>query len=299
MVLVLIEVGVLIAMLYFDCWTKSSDNFNSNGWTLKMQSWMCITIIAIICLHLLIQIWNLKELLMPNLEEKFSLTIQGSHEHVPARSRRTVIGITVQDGDVIQYNENPEGILVYFRKFKESASTTGPYRQPCLVPLKGWFPFIHTLIFVALFICCLFEFIYKEGQGSIFGILIVCVILQPLVMFASYYSSEDCGFCCLLSYTRWFKHTGAYTQLVQKRIQTKLLHEVQTWQQEGEQLSIATNTQVLLHRLLAQEHDQLFKEVFPGYHIHNEGVSFTLSAQEINSLNTYAKKIEETPEQVV
>ena len=50
---------------------------------------------------------------------------------------------------------------------------------------------------------------------------------------------------------------------------------------------------VLLHLLLAQEHDKVCKNVFPEYNIENKGVSFTLTAKEIETLEMFAEKAKE------
>ena len=47
---------------------------------------------------------------------------------------------------------------------------------------------------------------------------------------------------------------------------------------------------VLLHLLLAQEHDQVAKQALPEYNLDGKGVPFTLTAQEIRLLNEFAEK---------
>ena len=56
---------------------------------------------------------------------------------------------------------------------------------------------------------------------------------------------------------------------------------------------------VLLHLLLAEVHDLVCKEVFPGHNIENKGVSFTLTAEEIDTLNTHAEQAMEAQERDV
>jgi len=327
----LLETVVLIVMLGLSGNDIKTDHWISDG-MISLIHWMRIISIVIICIHTLIIAWGIKEFLWPNHGEKFSLTIQGSHERRPTRHRRTMYGVTVSDNVTIEYNRNPDGLLVYFRKVKEGSSTTGPYCQPLLLPLKGWFTFFQVLILLTLITSTIIYYIYCHADdvydggflsnlGSypslLFILLIIASVLQVPVVMSSYYGAEDCGFCCPLlwvSYTRWFKHTNAYTELIQQKIQAKHGEKLK---QEGDQLATAIrqNMQrvdvngvtyrdvgpattkryqdqlVLLHLLLAQEHDQVCKDVFPEQNIEGKGVSFTLTADEIDTLNIYAKQV--------
>eukprot|EP00092_Neocalanus_flemingeri_P058941 GFUD01070341.1.p1 GENE.GFUD01070341.1~~GFUD01070341.1.p1 ORF type:complete len:445 (-),score=97.55 GFUD01070341.1:377-1711(-) len=360
-------------------------------------------IIIILSIHVLIQLWELKVFVKPDSGEKFSLTVQGSHERKKSRHRRTMYGVTFSDEVRVDYDRNCEGILVYFRKVT-SSSDTGPGCQPFLLPFRGWFTFFHVLIALTLMICTISIYInyddcnrlqdYKkllaeshseatqtvppektevdggdnfdaamygelldafahnvDNPFSNFGeqisdgpsldvdreafepvselcthplvlpiLLFLSLILQITAVVSSYYQAEDCGFCLplfCLAYTRWFKHTNAYTDMIQQNIQAK---HGQRLQQEGEQLELAIrrNTQktqvddvfysdvgpqtakryedqiVLLHLLLAQEHDQACKEVFPEHSIQNKGVSFILTAEEIEALNIHSEQAMET-----
>eukprot|EP00092_Neocalanus_flemingeri_P025211 GFUD01027342.1.p1 GENE.GFUD01027342.1~~GFUD01027342.1.p1 ORF type:complete len:297 (-),score=61.92 GFUD01027342.1:216-1043(-) len=248
-------------------------------------------------------------------------------------------GVTVSDEVRVDYDRNCEGILVYFRKVT-SNSNKGPGCQPFLLPFRGWFTFFHVLIALTLMICTIIIYINYDNYNdytylyhpvSELGthcthplvlplLLFVSLILQTAAVVSSYYQAEDCGFCLPLfciGYTRWFKHTTAYTDMIQQNIQAK---HGQRLQQEGEQLELAIrrNTQktqvndvtyhdvgprtakryedqiVLLHLLLAQEHDQAGKEVFPEHSIQNKGVSFIVTAEEIEALNIHAEQAMET-----
>jgi len=324
----ILETMVLIVMLGLSGGDTKTDHWISDG-LVNLIHWMNSITIVIICIHSLIIAWGLKEIFWPNHGEQFSLTIQGSHERRPTRHRRTMYGVTVSDNVTIEYNKNPEGMLVYFRKVKEGSSTTGPYCQPLLLPLKGWFTFFHVMILLTLITSTTIYYIYSNADdlhflgnletysSLLFILLIVATILQVPVVMSSYYRAEDCGFCCPLlwvSYTRWFKHTNAYTELLQQKIQAKHGEKLK---QEGDLLATAIrqNMQsvdvngvtyrdvgpattkryqdqlVLLHLLLAQEHDQVCKEVFPEKNIEGKGVSFTLTADEIDILNIYAEKV--------
>eukprot|EP00092_Neocalanus_flemingeri_P085153 GFUD01107108.1.p1 GENE.GFUD01107108.1~~GFUD01107108.1.p1 ORF type:complete len:450 (-),score=107.92 GFUD01107108.1:132-1481(-) len=371
----------------------------------EIEKWLQMIIIIILSIHVLMQLWELKVFVKPDSGEKFSLTVQGSHERNKSRHRRTMYGVTVSDEVRVDYDRNCEGILVYFRKVT-SSSNTGPYCQPFLLPFRGWFTFFHVLIALTLMICTISIYInyddykrlqdYKQelaaksyseatqtvppekpeldGEDNLYAVygelldafsnddnpwnnfgedisdassldvdreafeplselgthcthplvlpilLFVSLILQTTAVVSSYYQAEDCGFCIPLfciGYTRWFKHTTAYTDMIQQNIQAK---HGQRLQQEGEQLELAIrrNTQktqvndvtyhdvgpqtakryedqiVLLHILLAQEHDQACKEVFPEHSIQNKGVSFILTAEEIEALNIHAEQAMET-----
>ena len=256
---------------------------------------------------------------------------------MPSRHKRSLYGVTVSDSVNIEYNRNADGILVYFRKVGTHGSTTGPFCQPFLLPLKGWFTFFHVLIALTLVICTLAHHSYSTFNGfeylsgakigthpALLSILlVVSSILQIPAVMASYYRAEDCGFAMPgIGYTRWFKHTNAYTDMIQQKIQGKYGEKLL---QEGDQLELAirrnmqkTNRNgveytdvgpatakryqdqlVLLHLLLAQEHDLVCKEVFPGHNIENKGVSFTLTAEEIDTLNTHAEQAMEAQERDV
>lgn len=326
-VCVLLEIILLVAMLVL----------GSEG-DVNMEGWLRVIIIIILSLHVLIQMWDLKSVLWPNLGEKFSLTIQGSHARKPSRRRTTMYGVTISEEVRIDFDRNADGMLVYFRKV--TSSNTGPYCQPFLLPLKGWFTFFHILIALALVICTIivfssyneykdYEYLSVEELGTYPALLSILLLitsaLQIPVIMAFYYRAEDCGFCLpifWIGYTRWFKHTNTYTDLIQQNIQSK---HGQRLVQEGDQLELAIrrNMQqmsvngvsvhnvgpqtakryedqiVLLHLLLAQEHDLLCKQVFPEYNIENKGVSFTLTAEEIDTLNKYAQQLLETPKEVV
>jgi len=333
----ILETLVLIVMLGLSGHVTKTDHWIPDALE-NLIHWMNIIASVIICIHTLIIAWGLKELLWPNQGEKFSLTIQGSHERRPTRHRRTMYGVTVSDNVTIEYNRNPEGTLVYFRKVKKGSSTTGPYCQPLLLPLKGWFTFFHVMILLTLITSTIIYYVFNSDDLGFLGnletysslqfiLLIVASILQVPVVMSSYYRAEDCGFCCPLlwvSYTRWFKHTNAYTELIQQKIQAKHGEKLK---QEGDLLgaAIRQNMQkvdvngvtyrdvgpattkryqdqlVLLHLLLAQEHDQVCKEVFPEKSIEGKGVSFTLTADEIDILNIYAQEVLDTkmPEVVI
>jgi len=292
--------------------------------------------IIIICVHVLIQTWELKIFLRPDPEEKFSLTIQGSHVRKTSRHRRTMYGVAYSEEVRVAYDRNPDGILVYFRKVI-SSSNTSPYCQPSSLPIRGWFTFFHCIIALTLLICVIGTFItfrdnysyyyynsYYHPLGRIPFLLpvlfLVSLILHTPVLLSSYYTADDCGFCIPIfnvGYTRWFKHMNAYTNMIQQNI---LVKNGQKLQQEGDQLEIAVrkNMQkiegsdgvtyhnvgpqtakryqdqvVLLHLLLAQEHDKVCKNVFPEYNIENKGVSFTLTAKEIETLEMFAEKANE------
>eukprot|EP00092_Neocalanus_flemingeri_P028391 GFUD01030829.1.p1 GENE.GFUD01030829.1~~GFUD01030829.1.p1 ORF type:complete len:448 (+),score=95.58 GFUD01030829.1:107-1450(+) len=362
-------------------------------------------IIIILSIHVLMQLWELKVLVKPDFGEKFSLTVQGSHERKKSRHRRTMFGVTVSDEVRVDYDRNCEGILVYFRKVT-SSSDTGPGCQPFLLPFRGWFTFFHVLIALTLMICTISIYIdyddynrlqdYKkllaeshseatqtvppenpevdggdnfdaamygelldafahnvDNPFSNFGeqisdgpsldvnketyqpvselgthplvlptLLCVSLILQTTAVVSSYYQAEDCGFCLPLfciGYTRWFKHTNTYTEMIQQNIQEK---HGQHLQQEGEQLELAIRRNahaqrtlvndvtyhnvgpqtakryedqiVLLHLLMAQEHDLACKLVFPEHSIQNKGVSFILTAEELETLNMHAEHAMET-----
>merc|ERR1719450_1752784 len=316
-----------------------------------MEEWLHRTIILIICLHLLLQIWEMKEFFFPNHGEKFSLTIQGSHQRRPSRHRTKMYGVTVSDKVTIEYNRNPDGMMVYFGKVREGSlsSKTSPYCQPFSLPLKGWFTFFQVLIALTLVTITLVYYLhsfnkyymlkvaemgvdpfYKDHLNSVlvnelgsypsllFILLILASLLQIPVVMSTYYRAEDCGFYMIwLGYTRWFKHTNTYTDLIQQRIQAKYGDR---FKEEGDQLDSAIKQYpneatvdgvtyrdvgpattkryqdqlVLLHLLLAQEHDQVCKEVFPEKNIDGKGVSFTLTAHEIDTLHDYAEKIMES-----
>eukprot|EP00092_Neocalanus_flemingeri_P077983 GFUD01096918.1.p1 GENE.GFUD01096918.1~~GFUD01096918.1.p1 ORF type:complete len:448 (+),score=104.41 GFUD01096918.1:86-1429(+) len=390
--LVLTEILVLVAVLILN-----------GNYVVNISAPIPAIIIIILSIHVLMQLWELKVFLKPDSGEKFSLTVQGSHERKKSRHQRTMFGVTYSDEVRVDYDRNSEGILVYFRKVTTS-SDTGPGCQPFLLPFRGWFTFFHVLIALTLMICTIIIYInyddynrlqdYKkllaeshseatqtvppekpevdggdnfdaamygelldafahnvDNPFSNFGeqisdgpsldvdreafepvselgthplvlpiLLFVSLILQLTAVVSSYYQAEDCGFCLPLfciGYTRWFKHTNAYTDMIQQNIQAK---HGQRLQLEGEQLELAIrrNTQktqvdgvsyhdvgpqtakryedqiVLLHLLLAQEHDQACKEVFPEHSIQNKGVSFILTAEEIEALNIHAEQAMET-----
>eukprot|EP00092_Neocalanus_flemingeri_P040814 GFUD01044432.1.p1 GENE.GFUD01044432.1~~GFUD01044432.1.p1 ORF type:complete len:360 (-),score=74.57 GFUD01044432.1:432-1511(-) len=284
----------------------------------EIKKWPQMIIIIILSIHVLMQLWELKVFIKPDSGEKFSLTVQGSHERKKSRHQTSMYGVTVSDEVRVDYDRNSEGILVYFRKVT-SSSKTGLYCQPFLLPFRGWFTFFHVIIALTLMTALILP-VYESGKRPlVLPILIfVSLILQIPVVASSYYKAEDCGFCCgFYAYTRWFKHTNAYTEMIQQNIQAK---HGQRLQQEGEQLELAIrrNTQqtevndvtyrnvgpqtakryedqiVLLHLLLAQEHDQACKEVFPEHSIQNKGVSFILTAEEIEALNIHAEQAMET-----
>eukprot|EP00092_Neocalanus_flemingeri_P108782 GFUD01139719.1.p1 GENE.GFUD01139719.1~~GFUD01139719.1.p1 ORF type:complete len:376 (+),score=84.84 GFUD01139719.1:73-1200(+) len=300
----------------------------------EIKKWPQMIIIIILSIHVLMQLWELKVFIKPDSGEKFSLTVQGSHERKKSRHQTSMYGVTVSNEVRVDYDRNAQGILVYFRKVT-SSSKTGLYCQPFLLPFRGWFTFFHVLIALTLMICTIIIYInyddYKDYtylSVSELGthplvlplLLFVSLVLQTTAVVSSYYQAEDCGFCLPLfciGYTRWFKHTTAYTDMIQQNIQAK---HGQRLQQEGEQLELAIrrNTQqtqvddvtyhdvgpqtvkryedqiVLLHLLLAQEHDQACKEVFPEHSIQNKGVSFILTAEEIETLNIHAEQAMET-----
>eukprot|EP00092_Neocalanus_flemingeri_P077982 GFUD01096917.1.p1 GENE.GFUD01096917.1~~GFUD01096917.1.p1 ORF type:complete len:439 (+),score=104.91 GFUD01096917.1:86-1402(+) len=389
--LVLTEILVLVAVLILN-----------GNYVVNISAPIPAIIIIILSIHVLMQLWELKVFLKPDSGEKFSLTVQGSHERKKSRHQRTMFGVTYSDEVRVDYDRNSEGILVYFRKVTTS-SDTGPGCQPFLLPFRGWFTFFHVLIALTLMICTISIYInyddykrlqdYKQelaaksyseatqtappekpeldGEDNLYAVygelldafsnddnpwnnfgedisdassldvdreafepvselgthplvlpilLFVSLILQLTAVVSSYYQAEDCGFCLPLfciGYTRWFKHTNAYTDMIQQNIQAK---HGQRLQLEGEQLELAIrrNTQktqvdgvsyhdvgpqtakryedqiVLLHLLLAQEHDQACKEVFPEHSIQNKGVSFILTAEEIETLNIHAEQAMET-----
>jgi len=277
----------------------------------EIEEWLVVILIVVLVLLTLIQLWELKVFLKPNLDEKFCLTIQGSHERKPSRRRRTMYGITVSDEVRVDYERNPEGILVFFKKVT-SNNSTGIYCQPFLLPLRGWFTFFHGSIAVTLFIFFTYNISGSNYPSSF--VLLTTTILEMVAMTCTYFSAEDCGCCFLtMSYTRWYKHTNAYTEMIQERIQAK---HGQRLEQEGEQLETAVKKNmmkrevqgvtyhdvgpqtakryqdqvVLLHLLLAQEHDQVCKHVFQEYNIVNKGVSFTMNTEEINTLEKFAEE---------
>merc|ERR1711936_1377137 len=279
----------------------------------EVEEWLVVILIVVLVLLTLIQLWELKVFLKPNLDEKFCLTIQGSHERKASRHRRTVYGVTVSDEVRVDYERNPDGILVFFRKVTSMNSKKGPCCQPFFLPFRGWFTFFHGTIAVALFIFFMNNNISGANYPSSF-LLLTTAILEMVVMMSTYFSAEDCGCCFItMSYTRWYKHTNAYTEMIQERIQTK---HGQKLDQEGEQLETAVKINmmkrevegvtyhdvgpqtakryqdqvVLLHLLLAQEHDQVCKQVFQEHNIENKGVSFTMTADEINTLEKFAKE---------
>eukprot|EP00092_Neocalanus_flemingeri_P040819 GFUD01044437.1.p1 GENE.GFUD01044437.1~~GFUD01044437.1.p1 ORF type:complete len:376 (+),score=83.83 GFUD01044437.1:73-1200(+) len=300
----------------------------------EIKKWPQMIIIIILSIHVLMQLWELKVFIKPDSGEKFSLTVQGSHERKKSRHQTSMYGVTVSNEVRVDYDRNAQGILVYFRKVT-SSSKTGLYCQPFLLPFRGWFTFFHVIIALTLMICTIIIYSnyddYKDytylsvselgTQPLVLPLLLfVSLILQTTAVVSSYYQAEDCGFCLPLfciGYTRWFKHTNAYTDMIQQNIQAK---HGQRIQQEGEQLELAIrrNTQktqvddvtypdvgpqtakrhkdqiVLLHLLLAQEHDQACKEVFPEHSIQNKGVSFILTAEEIETLNIHAEQAMET-----
>eukprot|EP00092_Neocalanus_flemingeri_P025213 GFUD01027344.1.p1 GENE.GFUD01027344.1~~GFUD01027344.1.p1 ORF type:complete len:366 (+),score=66.84 GFUD01027344.1:165-1262(+) len=289
----------------------------------EIDKWLQMVIIIILSIHVLMQLWELKVFVKPDSGEKFSLTLQGSHERKKSRHRRTMYGVTVSDEVRVDYDRNSEGILVYFRKVT-SSSKTGPYYQPFLLPFRGWFTFFHVIIALTLMICSIIiyvnyyainEYPYlpvsEIGTHPLLLLLFVSLILQITVVVSSYYK------CVGYDYTRWFKHTNAYTEMIQQNIQEK---HGQHLQQEGEQLELAIRRNAqrslvndvtyhdvgpqtakryedqigLLHLLMAQEHDLACKLVFPEHSIQNKGVSFILTAEELETLNMHAEQAMET-----
>eukprot|EP00091_Calanus_sinicus_P016455 TRINITY_DN35819_c0_g1_i1.p1 TRINITY_DN35819_c0_g1~~TRINITY_DN35819_c0_g1_i1.p1 ORF type:complete len:219 (-),score=31.17 TRINITY_DN35819_c0_g1_i1:139-795(-) len=190
-VCVLLEIMVLVAMLVL-----------AGVGEAKMEGWLRVFVIIIVCLHVFIQMWDLKGFLWPNPGEKFSLTIQGSHARKPSRRRTTMYGVTISEEVRIDYDRNADGMLVFFRKV--SSSNTGPYCQPFLLPLKGWFTFFQVLIALALVICSIvmfssyneyrdYEYLSMEELGphpTLLPILLVIAsALQIPVIMAFYFRS--------------------------------------------------------------------------------------------------------------
>eukprot|EP00092_Neocalanus_flemingeri_P025210 GFUD01027341.1.p1 GENE.GFUD01027341.1~~GFUD01027341.1.p1 ORF type:complete len:348 (-),score=54.85 GFUD01027341.1:143-1186(-) len=271
----------------------------------EIDKWLQMVIIIILSIHVLMQLWELKVFVKPDSGEKFSLTLQGSHKRKKSRHRRTMYVGTVSDEVRVDYDRNSEGILVYFRKVT-SSSKTGPY-QPFLLPFRGWFTFFHVLIALTLMICSIIiyvnyyainEYPYlpvsEIGKHPLLLLLFVSLILQITVVVC-------CFFMCVgFAYTRWFKHTNAYTEMIQQNIQEKHGQHLQqegdvTYHDVGPQTAKRYEDQiVLLHLFMAQEHDLACKLVFPEHSIQNKGVSFILTAEELETLNMHAEQAMET-----
>ena len=269
----------------------------------------------------------------PNPEEKFSLTIQGSHQRKPKRFRTKDNGKTVSETHQVDYERNPDGVMVFFRRVFRSNVSAG--YQPFHLPLQGWFTFFHVLITGTLFVC--FRLIYSyystciylyddkncsttDDEWASFITLLVLMSLstvsQIIITLATYYRAKDCGyyFFPFIAYTRWFKHTNAYTEMIQQKILSK---HGQLLVEEGDELHLAIQQDaqktvgadgvlyknvgsmtakryedqiVLLHLLLAREHDQVAKKALSEYNLNGKGVPFTLTAQEIRLLEEFAEK---------
>eukprot|EP00092_Neocalanus_flemingeri_P108781 GFUD01139718.1.p1 GENE.GFUD01139718.1~~GFUD01139718.1.p1 ORF type:complete len:270 (+),score=42.82 GFUD01139718.1:73-882(+) len=210
----------------------------------EIKKWPQMIIIIILSIHVLMQLWELKVFIKPDSGEKFSLTVQGSHERKKSRHQTSMYGVTVSNEVRVDYDRNAQGILVYFRKVT-SSSKTGLYCQPFLLPFRGWFTFFHVIIALTLMIALIHPVHESDKRPLVLPILIfVSLILQIPVVASSYYEAEDCGFCIPLgyAYTRWFKHTNAYTEMIQQNIQEK---HGQHLQQEGEQLELAIRRNAL------------------------------------------------------
>merc|ERR1712133_256674 len=120
--------------------------------------------------------------------------------------------------------------MVYFRIIREGSENI-PYCQSFSLPFKGWFTFFQVLIALTLVTSTIVYYFQSfninnlESYPSLlFLLLILSLLLQIPVVMSTYYRAEDCGFfmpCFWLNYTRWFKHTNSYTDLIQERILAK------------------------------------------------------------------------------
>jgi len=308
-----IEIGLLATALIF-----IGVNDNLHKYT-KVQ----VILGIIITLLLLIYLWDFKVMYYPNPEEKFSLTIQGSHQRKPYRFRTKDNGKTVSETHQADYERNPDGVMVFFRRVFRSNVSAG--YQPFHLPLQGWFTFFHVLITGTLFGLLCYSYIYLYDCRNCYPTVVLytplvllsfSILSQIVITIATYYRAKDCGYCFypFIVYTRWFKHTNAYTEMIQQKILSK---HGQRLVEEGDQLHLAIHQYsqevvgadgvvykdvgpmtakryqdqiVLLHLLLAQEHDQVAKQALPEYNIDGKGVPFILTAQEIRLLDEFAEK---------
>merc|ERR1712198_359009 len=323
-----LEIGCLATVLIFI------------GVNAHLHSYTTLQVILgmIITLLLLIHLWDFKVIHYPNPDEKFSLTIQGSHHRKASRSRTTMYGVTVSETHRVDYEKNPDGVMVFFRRVSGSNVSAGC--QPFHLPLQGWFTFFHVLITGTLCVCFVLiwysysscEYLYDgvncystvdtdDARPSFITLLVLMsfsTFSQIVITLATYYRAKDCGYCfyCIycIAYTRWFKHTNAYTEMIQQKILSK---HGQRLIEEGDQLHLAIHQYrqetvgadgvvykdigpmtakryedqiVLLHLLLAQEHDQVAKQALPEYNLDGKGVPFTLTAHEIKLLKEFAEK---------
>merc|ERR1712059_141637 len=140
LVLWLLQLGTGITFLL----KKSRDP----GYFPPYTDWQKYLLIYTLVQQSLIQLWNVWILLgKVEKKEKFCLTVQGTHQRKQNRSKRTIYGVAISDQIRVEYEKNPEGILVFFRKLSSgsSRSNTGPACAPFNLPLQGWFPFLQFL----------------------------------------------------------------------------------------------------------------------------------------------------------
>jgi len=269
----------------------------------------------------LIQLWNVWILLgKVEKKEKFCLTVQGTHQRKQNRSKRTIYGVAISDQIRVEYEKNPEGILVFFRKLSSgsSRSNTGPACAPFNLPLQGWFPFLQFLGLATLttHITRLTLSLNSSDYMALLALLYLTLIIQISIFLSSYSVAQDCG--CMfplffIGYTRWFKHTSAYTELLQDQLQVKFGQQLKA---EGEQLEQAIrrnssrtmrpdgvevrnvgpvtkkryDDQIrLLHVLLAAEHDKTWKEATPET-METGGASFIVTREEMERLEVWAEE---------
>ena len=306
-----LEIGLLVAILIL----------NEIYFHLKIW-WAFPFILGIpITVLSLMYLWDLKMIFIPNHEEMFSLTIQGSHQRnisFGRRTKRLFMGIIVTDTQTkdVYYERNYDGIMVFFTRFSGSNALSSPYD----FPFQGWFTFFHILIIgplIACFVKISYFFIRYDDLNS----LTLCVLMGASILshlgstITTYYRATDC--CCdigCIVYTRAYKHTNSYTEMIQQSILSK---HGPSLKEDGDRLDYAIkqithgtvranrvvlkdvikgianrydDQLVLLNLLLAQHHNQAAKQVLPEYNVDNQGVPFLLTMKEIRILDQFAKK---------
>jgi len=246
----------------------------------------------------------------PDQKEKFCLMVQGSHQRKENRHRTTVYGVTITDELKVEYERNPEGILVFLRKLpSEGCNSSSGWVQPFSLPFLGWFPFLQFLCFATLTVGLSWLPPLSNHPDSIPLVSLYYLVLavQVAILLTTYLGAEDCGyfFCC--SYTRWFKHTSAYTEVLQDQILDKFGQQLK---EEGEQLELeirqhtttTTNAEGveiwdvgpltkkryddqvrLLHLFLAVEHEKAQKKAMPETMETGEA-SFIMTREEMDRL---------------
>lgn len=319
LVLWLLQLGTGITFLL----KKSRDP----GYFPPNTDWQKYLLIFTLVQQSLIQLWNVWIILgKVEKKEKFCLTVQGTHQRKQNRSRRTIYGVAISDEIRVEYEKNPEGILVFFRKLPSgsSSSNTGPACAPFQLPLQGWFPFLQFLGLAALttYVTLLayyyhsHYYLFYSYQMTMLALLCFTLVVQVAIFLSSYSVAQDCG--CMfpllfIGYTRWFKHTSAYTELLQDQLQAKFGQQLKA---EGEQLEQAIrqytsrtmrpdgvevrnvgpvtkkryDDQVrLLHVLLAAEHDKSWKEATTET-LETGGASFIVTREEMERLEEWAEE---------